>query len=98
MARLHQINRFDYPAQCHKDMQLSLKQGDALLLIEEAVLKSQTKDPLLEQAHRQAIPIYVLADDAKIFGIHTENMAIPCQLITASHWVSLTTEYDHIAW
>ena len=110
MSRLHQINRFHYPEHCHDEIKLSLSQGDAILLIEEGVLRSQRRDSILSYAEQQNIPVYLLEQDALAHGISprsteqftkeetTPNTPIHYIIITSQQWVEMTTKYDHIAW
>ncbi|TBR44309.1 hypothetical protein CBF23_003030 [Marinomonas agarivorans] len=72
MSRLHQINCCNYSESCTRDILLSLQTGDAILLIEEGVLRAQRQDPVLTKAHELHIPVYLLAEDAAVFGI-TQN-------------------------
>ncbi len=93
MTRLHQLNRLHYLAHHQDEMLLSIVKGDALLLIEEAVLKVIQNDSVLEQANQLSLAVYVLEKDALAHGVSAENTVYT--LITTEQWLQLTTEYDH---
>jgi len=97
MARLHQLNRFHYLAHCQDEMLLSIAEGDALVLIEEAVLKVTQKDTVLNQATQLSLAVYLLEKDALAHGVSASNTSY--DLITTEQWLQLTAEYDqHMAW
>lgn len=101
MARLHQINRLNYLEHTNKDIQLSLQKGDAILLIEEGVLRVTESDLILQQAEQLDIPVYRLEKDALAYGnshLDGNNSLLNDTLISTQQWVELTEKYNHIAW
>lgn len=95
MSRLHQLNRLNYLEDCNNEIQLSLQKDDAIVLIEEAVLKSKRYDTILDKAKELNIPIYLLARDALAYGITESND----KMLTDAQWLQTTAQYKHhISW
>jgi len=95
MARLHQLNQSHYLANTEHEILLSLQQNDAILLMEEAVLKVTLDEPLLRQAKNLNIKVYALEEDLKCHGLTSKKV----EAITADTWLQLTAEFEkHTAW
>lgn len=98
MPRLHQLNKLHYLQSDQSDMLISMATGDALVLIEEAVLKVAQDDPILDKAKDASIPIYVLDRDAQAHGTST-SANYSYRLISNEQWLDLTAQYDqHTSW
>ena len=95
MPRLHQLNQSHYQANTEHEILLSLQQSDAILLMEEAVLKITLDEQLLRQAKNLNIKIYALEHDLKCYGLTSNKV----EAISADKWLKLTAEFEkHTAW
>ncbi|WP_394178406.1 DsrH/TusB family sulfur metabolism protein [Marinomonas posidonica] len=93
---LHQINQLSYTNNTESLWQQSLKQGDAVLLIEEAILRltqpHSTPMTLLEENH---ICLYYLQRDAEGYGVQPSLG----KALSDTEWVELTFfASSHISW
>ncbi|WCN14059.1 hypothetical protein GV054_14195 [Marinomonas mediterranea] len=100
---LHQINKAQYPASIERDWQLSLQNGDSILLFESGVLRTlkstpilsaQTADQLKEQSTKQSITLFVREIDVKAHGLKVDESIY--QIIDDNQWLELTAECDRI--
>lgn len=95
MPRLHQLNKANYPANTEHEILLSLQQNDAILLIEEGVLKADKDESLLRKANSLNIKIYALEQDIKTYALIAESLDI----INNEEWLELTSKFEqHTAW
>lgn len=95
MPRLHQLNKAHYAANTEHEILLSLQQNDAILLIEEAILKAGKDDALFRKANSLNIKVYGLEQDIKTYALATEKLNI----INNEKWLELTAEFEqHTAW
>ncbi|ADZ92047.1 DsrH/TusB family sulfur metabolism protein [Marinomonas mediterranea] len=104
---LHQINKAQYPASIERDWQLSLQNGDSILLFESGVLRAlkstpvlsaqapeQSKEQLKEQSTKQSVTLFVREIDAKAHGLKVDESIY--QIIDDNQWLELTAECDRI--
>lgn len=95
MPRLHQLNQSHYLAHCEHELLLSLQQNDAIILIEEGVLKVTSDETLLRTAKGLNIKVYALENDLKSYGLNTRKV----EAISTAKWLQLTAEFEqHTAW
>lgn len=95
MPRLHQLNQAQYIENTESELKQSLKQHDALILIEDAVLRIPHDDALIRYAEDLKIKVYALQEYLDSYGIKTNKVDI----ITPEHWLTLTAEFEqHTAW
>ncbi|KZN14585.1 hypothetical protein [Marinomonas sp. TW1] len=93
---LHQINQLSYANHIEPLWQQSLKQGDAVLLIEEAILRLTqphlTSMTPLEEKH---ICLYYLQRDAEGYGVQPSLG----KALSDTEWVELAfSASSHISW
>lgn len=95
MSRLHQLNQSLYLANTESELLSCLQEGDAILFIEEAVLKIDQDSPLLMRAISLNLNMYALETDLKTYGLHSNKITS----ITVDEWLALTAKFDqHTAW
>jgi sulfur relay protein TusB/DsrH len=95
MTRLHQLNQSHYQSNTEHEILLSLQQNDAILLIEEAVLKVSFDEALLRHAKSLNIKVYALEQDLTCHGITTNKV----EAISTNKWLQLTSDFEkHTAW
>ncbi|AEF54034.1 DsrH/TusB family sulfur metabolism protein [Marinomonas posidonica] len=93
---LHQINQLSYSNDTESLWQQSLKQGDAVLLIEEAILRlTQVHSTHMTSLEEKHIRLYYLQRDAEAYGIEPSLG----QALSDTEWVELTfSAPSHISW
>ncbi|MEO9655606.1 DsrH/TusB family sulfur metabolism protein [Marinomonas sp.] len=91
---LLQLNKYAYSAELEALWQQSLQPGDAIMLIEEAILRLQSP-PFLAWLESKNIPLYFLQSDAEAYGLEPDA-GTP---ISEMEWVDTTLAADrHISW
>lgn len=91
---LHQLNLCDYSRFSERDLCLALKKNDAILLLEDAVLKVlNTNDPILLAAQTQSISVHALESDLLAYGVSAPEWL---QVLTPAQWVLLTSQHQPI--
>lgn len=91
---LNQLNKYAYSGDLETLWQNSLQAGDAILLIEEAILRLQSTQFITWQKQNN-IPVYYLESDAQAYGL-TPNIGTP---LSDEQWVDTTLSADkHISW
>ena len=93
---LHQINQLAYSADLEATWQNSLKTGDKVLLIEEAVLRTtQDLSKLQVLIDSQSIEIFYLKSDVTAYGILPDIG----KGLSNEEWVKVTfSSNKHISW
>jgi len=93
---LHQINQLSYSSNTESLWQRSLKQGDSVLLIEEAILRlTPPHSTHLQSLEEKHIRLYYLQRDAKGYGVQPSLG----EAISDTEWVELTfSASSHISW
>ena len=86
---LHIVNQSPFAGSALKDCLSAFTDGDALLLIEDAVYAAS--DPALTQQAGSAV--YCLQADATARGI---SVATAIKAIDEPHWVALCTQHNPI--
>lgn len=95
MPRIHQVNQAQYKPNTEHELLLSLQKGDAIILIEEAVLRLIQHDTLIRHTQNMNIKVYALEQDLKSYGINK----VQIDSINTEKWLQLTAEFDqHTAW
>ena len=84
---LHQINQLAYSGETETLWQQSLRNGDAIVFIEEACLRlPQVTADWLETLAKQSIELYFLQKDADTYGIEPDYGTA----LSDTEWVELT--------
>lgn len=90
--KLYQINQSAYSHAVERDWTETLKNGDAVILIESGVLRCIQDSEKLNALIAQDIKIFLRQQDLKGYGL-TSNIG---HAITDAEWVSLTSQYSKI--
>ncbi|MGR0277749.1 DsrH/TusB family sulfur metabolism protein [Marinomonas dokdonensis] len=91
---LFQLNKYAYSAELEALWQSSLQPDDAIMLIEEAIMRLQSP-PFLAWLESKSIPLYYLQSDAEAYGLEPQA-GTP---LTEIEWVETTLAADkHISW
>ncbi|MEL0638139.1 MULTISPECIES: DsrH/TusB family sulfur metabolism protein [Marinomonas] len=96
MMQLHQLNQLAYPNDIEQTWINSLKIGDTLCLIEEAILRCQTQhDTLKALIEQKDISLFYLKSDTLAYGV---NPTLGTAL-SDDEWVHMTLTSDtNISW
>lgn len=91
---LNQLNKYAYSGNLETLWQNSLQAGDAILLIEEAILRLQSAQFISWQKQNN-IPVYYLESDAQAYGL-TPSIGTS---LSDEQWVDTTLSANkHISW
>ncbi|EAQ63807.1 hypothetical protein MED121_05453 [Marinomonas sp. MED121] len=95
MPRLHQLNQAQYIENTENELKQSLNPQDALILIEEAVLRTLNNDALINYAKSLNVKVFALEEYIESYGIKTNKV----EIITPDQWLVLTADFEqHTAW
>lgn len=96
IMRLHQVNQLSYSADLERTWQNSLNEGDQVLLIEEAILRTVQTPKILEQlSQTKKLRVFYLHSDAVTYGVSPKIG----KALSDEEWVDLTfAATSNISW